>query len=112
MPERAIVGEEQTLLTPRSMSIYGFHMGKLPEITHACRRADEEHDKAECAMCQTLIEKRLWHDHEDLQIPAVQAAITELFMELMANDVESFFCPFPETEKCRSLRVSKRPRPR
>ena len=91
-------------------SMFGFHIGELPEVTYECREADKRHDKASCAMCQALIKINLWEGHEDLgDIPEVQSAVTEMFMELMTKDFESFSCPFPETDKCRSLRRLKRP---
>lgn len=90
-------------------SMFGFHIEKLPPVTHECREFEERSDKAGCAMCQTLIRKDLHHEHPDLKEPTVQAAVRKLFMELMQNDFESYSCPFPETERCPSLKRLKRP---
>ncbi len=94
-------------------SMYGFQTGKLPEVTHECRKFDERSDKAACAMCQAMTHNKVepvWLDHRDLKdVSEVQAAVTELFMELMADDFDSFTCPFPETDRCRSLRRLGRP---
>lgn len=92
-------------------SMYGFHTGELPGVTRECCEADERLDKANCAMCQATIQHNVWLDHEDLKdVPSVQVAVAKLFMELMTTDFESFSCPFPETDRCRSLRRLRRPK--
>jgi len=92
-------------------SMYGFHTVKLPDVTHECREADEKLDEAECVMCRARFADNVWPGHRDLEhVPEVRAALNELFMELMTSDFESFSCPFPETDQCRSLRRRKRPK--